>query len=128
VVIKREVFDSAGLFDESLPVCEDYDMWLRITARFPVLFIDKPYIIKNGGHQDQLSRRYEAMDRFRIKSIVNILNSNVLNEDMRLKALKELEKKCTIVAKGAYKRGKIKEAEFFMKIPEEVLYGEKFEI
>jgi len=100
VVIRRDVFEVIGLFDESLPVCEDYDMWLRITSRYPVLFIDKPYIIKNGGHEDQLSKRYEAMDRFRIKSILKILNSGVLNEELRGKAIKELEKKCIIVAKG----------------------------
>ncbi|HPU29249.1 MAG TPA: glycosyltransferase [Syntrophorhabdaceae bacterium] len=128
VVIRRDIFEVVGLFDESLPVCEDYDMWLRVTSRYPVLFIDKPYIIKNGGHGDQLSKRYEAMDRFRIKSIVNILKSDVLNKELKEKALEELKKKCTILAKGAYKRGKIKEAEFFMKIPEKVLYGEKFDI
>ncbi len=56
VVIKRKVFDRVGLFDETLPVCEDYDMWLRITSSYPVLFIDMPFIIKRGGHKDQLSR------------------------------------------------------------------------
>ncbi|MCX7965309.1 MAG: glycosyltransferase [Syntrophorhabdaceae bacterium] len=128
VVIKREVFDIVGLFDESLPVCEDYDMWLRITSRYPVLFIEKPFIIKNGGHEDQLSKRYKVMDIFRIKSIIKILQSDCLNDDMKTEAMEELKKKCTIVAKGAYKRGKIKEAELFMKIPEKVLHGEKFDI
>ena len=75
-----------------------------------------------------MSKRYEAMDRFRIKSILKILNSGVLNEELRGKAIKELEKKCIIVAKGAYKRGRIEEAEFFKKIPKKVLYGEKFDI
>ncbi|OPY79208.1 MAG: putative glycosyltransferase EpsJ [Syntrophorhabdus sp. PtaU1.Bin153] len=42
VVVKREIFDDVGLFDESLPVCEDYDMWLRIASKYPVLFVDKP--------------------------------------------------------------------------------------
>jgi len=56
VVVKKEVFDDVGFFDESLPVCEDYDMWLRITSKYPVLFVDKPLIVKRGGHEDQLSR------------------------------------------------------------------------
>jgi hypothetical protein len=31
-MIKREVFDKVGVFDESLPLWEDRPMWLKITA------------------------------------------------------------------------------------------------
>jgi len=96
VVIKRKVFDRVGLFDETLPVCEDYDMWLRITSSYPVLFIDKPFIIKRGGHKDQLSRAYEAIDRFRIQSLAKIIQGDILNREMRNAALNELRKKCRI--------------------------------
>ena len=116
VVIERAVFDSVGLFDESLPVCEDYDMWLKICARYPVLFIELPLIIKRGGHKDQLSRSYEAMDRFRIKGLVNILSSGILNETMTMKAKEELKRKCLIVAKGAGKRGKTDDAEHYLEL------------
>lgn len=128
VVIKREIFEKVGFFDESLPVCEDYDMWLRITSRYPVLFIDKPLIIKNGGHNDQLSKKFEVMDRFRIKSLVKILNDNCLSNEMRTMAMEELKKKCLIVAKGAHKRGKFEEAKLFEEIPDKVFHGEKFDI
>ena len=53
IVIHRRVFDDVGVFDETLPACEDYDLWLRTTCRYPVLFIDKPLIRKYGGHDDQ---------------------------------------------------------------------------
>ncbi|HQH42767.1 MAG TPA: glycosyltransferase [Syntrophorhabdaceae bacterium] len=125
VVIKREVFDTIGLFDESLPVCEDYDMWLRLSSRYPVLFIDRPLIIKNGGHEDQLSKRYEVMDRFRIKSLVKLLDSNTLDMDMREKAIGELERKCHIVARGAIKRGRFDEAKTLMKLVVTYKKGEK---
>lgn len=117
-VIRREVFDRVGLFDESLPVCEDYDMWLRISARFPVLFVESPLIIKRGGHDDQLSKSYEAMDRFRIQSLVNILRSDVLDEGMKAMATEELKKKSWIVANGARKRGKVEEAAYYLKLSE----------
>ncbi|HVN95735.1 MAG TPA: glycosyltransferase family 2 protein [Syntrophorhabdaceae bacterium] len=116
VLMKRDVFDCVGKFDESMPVCEDYDMWLRVSAHYPVLFVDKPLIVKQGGHEDQLSKRYPAMDRFRIDSIVRILDSNVLNEQMRNAAISELTKKCTIYAKGALKRGKIAEADSYLSL------------
>ena len=41
VIINRKVFNEVGLFDEKLPSCEDYDMWLRICSRYPVLFINE---------------------------------------------------------------------------------------
>jgi glycosyltransferase involved in cell wall biosynthesis len=117
VVIKRKVFDAVGLFDEGLVVCEDYDLWLRITSRYPVLFIEKPLIVKTGGHEDQLSRRYEGMDRFRIQSLVNILDSGVLDGAMRAQALGELTTKCRIYAAGATKRQKPEEARHYLSLP-----------
>ena len=118
VVIKRKILDEVGLFDETLPVCEDYDIWLRITSRYPVLFIDKPLIIKRGGHKDQLSRAYEAIDRFRIQSLAKIIQSNTLNPEMKNAALSELKKKCRIYAMGAEKRGRFKESDTYMQLYE----------
>jgi glycosyltransferase involved in cell wall biosynthesis len=118
VVIKRNVFDEVGLFDEDLPVCEDYDMWLRITSRYPALFIDKLFIIKRGGHQDQLSRAYEAIDRFRIQSLTKIIQSNTLSTKMRTAALNELKKKCRIYAMGAKKRGRFQESNAYIQLYE----------
>ncbi|HOD76362.1 MAG TPA: hypothetical protein PKJ17_10055, partial [Syntrophorhabdaceae bacterium] len=115
-VIRRSVFDAAGVFDESLPVCEDYDMWLRITARFPVTFIQKHLIIKRGGHPDQLSRAYDGMDRFRIASIVKVLDSGVLSPGQTRKAIGELRTKCRIYAGGAMKRGKKEEGERYLRL------------
>ncbi len=95
VAIKRELFDEVGLFDESLRVCEDYDLWLRITKKYPVGFSKDRAVIKYGGHSDQLSKSETAMDRFRIKALLK-------HKDMPY-ALKVAKKKCKIVLKGAYK-------------------------
>ncbi len=115
VLMKRDIFNHVGLFNESMPVCEDYDMWLRVAACYPVLFIEKQLIVKQGGHEDQLSKRYPAMDRFRIESIARILESAMLNEQMRDAAIRELIQKCTIYIKGAIKRGKTEETESYLK-------------
>lgn len=115
-VIKREVFEDVGLFDESLPVCEDYDMWLRVTARYPVLFIERPLIVKRGGHEDQLSRRYAGMDRFRIEAIVKILKDPCLKDSMREKAIDELKRKCLIYANGAMRRDRVEEAQYYLSL------------
>ncbi len=122
-VIHRSIFDAVGGFDESLPVCEDYDMWLRITARYLVTFIEKPLIVKQGGHADQLSRACDGMDRFRIASITKILDSGTLTPDLAEKAIKELRKKCRIYGGGAIKRGKEEEGQYYLNLAS--VYEEK---
>ena len=57
------LFQELGYFDESLPACEDYDLWLRICAKYPVLFVEEPLLRKFGGHDDQLSKKFWGMDR-----------------------------------------------------------------
>lgn len=109
-LVRRDLFDEVGLFDESLPACEDYDLWLRVTARFPVLLVDEPLVVKHGGHDDQLSRRYWGMDRFRITALEKILASDVLSASDRAAAESMLAKKIAIYASGARKRGKHAEA------------------
>ena len=103
VMIHRRVFDRVGLFDETLPVCEDYDLWLRICARMPVLFIREPLVTKYGGHGDQLSTRYRGMDRYRIRSIDRILNEVELDTSDRAAAVAALVGKTRIYLNGARK-------------------------
>lgn len=105
VLIHRSVFNDVGLFDESLPACEDYDLWLRVTARYPVLYVPQPLIVKYGGHADQLSRRHWGMDRFRIQALENILARGALSEDDRAAALAALNDKLDVLVQGARKRG-----------------------
>lgn len=105
VVIKRELFDQIGLFDESLPACEDYDLWLRICHQHPVYYVDQPLISKYGGHADQLSRYYWGMDRFRIRAIKNLLSNPSLSKANRDAAEAMLRQKLEILLKGARKHG-----------------------
>jgi glycosyltransferase involved in cell wall biosynthesis len=119
VVMRKAVFSEVGLFDETLPVCEDYDMWLRVCCRYPVLCIPQPLIIKRGGHTDQLSRSHEVMDRFRIKGLLKILESGFLTSAQAVTTVTELRKKCLIVAKGAEKRGRIEEARYYYTLADQ---------
>lgn len=41
-IIRRDVFEEVGLFDTNLIPVEDWDMWIRIVAKFPIDFIDEP--------------------------------------------------------------------------------------
>ncbi|MGA9176791.1 MAG: glycosyltransferase [Desulfobacterales bacterium] len=112
VMIHRGLFDRVGGFDETLPACEDYDIWLRISCRFPIHLIDTPLIIKRGGHDDQLSKG-AGLDKFRIKAIKKIIKSGILSEDQHRAAVKTLKKKCDIYAAGCRKRGREEEAWYY---------------
>ena len=103
VMIKKEVFSEIGGFDEALEVCEDYDLWLRLTARHPVLFLDEALTIKQGGHQDQLSRKHWGMDRFRIIALEKILKSGIGFSQQKA-VLDTIKKKAAVIRNGAWKR------------------------
>ena len=109
VVIHRSIFDEIGLFDDTLPACEDYDLWLRICSKWPVLYLNEQLIIKYGGHNDQLSKRYWGMDRFRIYALEKLIISNNLDYDDRIVAVKVLLEKLEILIEGGRKRNKTNE-------------------
>ncbi len=105
VVLERELFDRYGLFDEKMPVCEDYDLWLRIGAHQDVGLLDEFLIVKTGGHTDQLSRRERGMDRFRIYAMLKLFYSKCDLQLTDRKALQEMIiKKTVILIEGARKR------------------------
>ncbi len=116
VIIQRSLLDEVGNFDEQLPACEDYDLWLRICATHPVAFVEQPQIKKYGGHADQLSQQYWGMDRFRLKALEKIISLDILNEQDRSAAIETINSKAEILAQGARKRGKTAEAEAYMQI------------
>lgn len=105
VLIHRSLLASVSGFDETLPACEDYDLWLRVCARYPVLYLERPLITKSGGHADQLSRRHWGMDRFRVHALEKILNSNVLGDDDRTATVDTLLAKLQVLVQGARNRG-----------------------
>ena len=109
-LMHRDLFDLYGLFDPDLPVCEDYDLWLRICSREPVLYVDEPLLLKYGGHEDQLSRRYWGMDRFRIRALEKLILSGALDREALAAALDTLCRKIDIYADGAEKRRRYEEA------------------
>ncbi|MCG6879401.1 MAG: glycosyltransferase [Deltaproteobacteria bacterium] len=117
VMLKRALLEEVGVFDEDLPACEDYDLWLRIACRYPVYLIRQSLVIKEGGHPDQLSGRYKGMDRFRIKALVKLLRTGPLNALQKKAVLEQLSRKCHIYGTGCLKRGKKNEASYYLELP-----------
>lgn len=108
-LFRKEIFEEIGRFDEELPVCEDYDLGIRIAAKYPVHLHPKALVIKRGGHADQLSRKYWGMDRFRVIALEKALHLDLVPRQKEL-IRQELVKKYLILTKGYKKRNKHEEA------------------
>ena len=107
VLFHRSILDDVGYFDKDQKVCEDYDLWLRITAKYPVLYIDESLIKKYGGHEDQLSKVKDGIESHRIKVLEKLIMQKFTSVQKNA-MLKMLIEKLTIFSIGAQKRGKIK--------------------
>jgi len=117
VMIEKEFFIQQGGFDENLPACEDYDLWLRIGLKHPIHLVDRPLVVKRGGHPDQLSAN-SGLDKYRIASIQKLLDSGGLSRQEAAAAVRVLKEKCRVYAGGCRKRNRLDEAARYMKIAE----------
>jgi glycosyltransferase involved in cell wall biosynthesis len=110
VAFDRSFWEEVGPFDESLPACEDYDLWLRTLIRHPVGLCQEKLVVKTGGHPDQLSRKIVGLDLYRIQALLKLLHSGVLDHDQSKQAQNVLQDKAMIYIRGCLKRGKPEEA------------------
>ncbi len=122
VMIRKCLFEAVGVFDEQLPACEDYDLWLRISWRYPIHLIDTALVVKRGGHADQLSRA-PRLDRYRIRALEKILDSGLLSSHQYRAAARTLQEKCAVYAAGCRKHGREDEARFYEQLAQR--YREK---
>jgi len=116
VLLRRDLFEELGGFDETLEVCEDYELWLRLGVRQPVGLLDEPLVVKRGGHGDQLSRRHWGMDRFRVAALAKLLTRGEIDAPRRALAVAALHAKCAVLAQGARRRGRVDEAERYERL------------
>ena len=98
MMIHKKVLEDVGYFDEQLIACEDYDLWLRILAKYELGLIDEKLIRKIAGHENQLSFCTKMMDKYRILALLKHQNSQY-NDAITA----EIIKKCDIIIKGAIK-------------------------
>jgi glycosyltransferase involved in cell wall biosynthesis len=122
VMIRRGLFDRVGYFDETLPMAEDYDLWLRVAAEYPVYLLPEPLVIKRGGHPDQLSGT-PGIDRYRVRALEKLLQSGRLSPEQREWTWGALRDKCRVYGTGCLKRGKKEEGKAILTLPERYKVG-----
>jgi glycosyltransferase involved in cell wall biosynthesis len=110
VAVRRDFYEELGGFDEAYPVCEDYELWLRVAVRERVGLVPETLVVKRGGHPDQLSRSTWGLDRYRVAALAKLLGNASLDPPTRAAVVGVLEAKCAVLAKGAARRGRDDEA------------------
>ncbi len=119
VMMRREFFDIAGGFDESLPCCEDYDLWVRASGQIEFFKVDHPLTYKQGGREDQVSEQHRmGMDQFRITSLEKCLHLHVFSREQRMLLARELVRKSTIYGNGCVKHDRVEAGQKYLDIAE----------
>ena len=118
ILVSRKLLDRCGAFDEDFAVCEDYELWLRMFARHPIWFVDRPLLVKTGGHADQLSRSTWGLDRFRLRAMLKTDESGILSLQQEAWTAAEIVRKSEILAGGCEKRGRMEEASYYRSLAE----------
>ncbi len=106
-----------------LPICHTRELWLRVTAKHQIGYIDEFLVIKRGGHSDQLSEKYGQIEIFRIKALQVNPEADIFTGEQRRLAAAELARKCRIYAAGCRKRGRIRESEHYLELAEKYFYA-----
>jgi len=123
VMFSRALWGELGPFDERLPACEDYSLWLRVGVRHPVGLVPDPLVVKTGGHADQLSRRIIGLDLYRIYAMIDLLRSMALGAEQRALVVAALRERVRLYAQGCIKHGNDEEAVRVRELAAEVLRG-----
>lgn len=106
IMLHKDIFRAEGLFDESLAACEDYDLWLRLSLKYPIITLSHILAWKQGGHSDQLSQKYWGMDIFRVRALQKILNHSDISYREKKLVRQSLKSRYDVLELGAKKRGK----------------------
>ena len=76
-LIRKTVFDNIGLFDESLPVLQDYDLFIRIAQKYEISGIDLGLV----NYYSDFSRSHISLKPQEYKCAVSILMEKYKNHN-----------------------------------------------
>ena len=123
VMMRRELFEAVGGFDERLEACEDYDLWLRLLIDHEIGLLDEALVIRRAGHADQLSASTPALDRFRIVTLLKLMEMPALSVERGQAVAEVLAEKCLIYANGLERRNKFAEADHYNALAQRAMSG-----
>ena len=115
-MIERDLFIEVGGFREDLEIAEDYELWLKVTSKHDVAYLDLPLTVKRGGHPDQLTSKYGHIEFFRIQALASLIDYGYFSDLEQRLAAEELARKCLIYGEGCIKHGREEEGRKYLQI------------
>jgi glycosyltransferase involved in cell wall biosynthesis len=107
----RRCLEVINGFDENLPNCADYDLWVRITAKFPIHTLAEPVLYLPARSLD--SRGGWASHRFRVYALEKAFQTGYLNPEYRRMVAEQIVEKCRILVEGYQKKNSLERANFY---------------
>jgi len=111
-MINRVCFNECGFFDENLPACADYDLWLRLCSRYPVVHVPGPQLTRRSVRHRSSSRAW-TWDRYRVYALEKAFQSGHLDPGQRLLVAEEIVRKCERLVDGFTKQTSDERANFY---------------
>jgi glycosyltransferase involved in cell wall biosynthesis len=111
-MIHRSCFAECGAFDENLPACEDYDLWLRLAARYPIYYVDGPEVVRRSP-RPEISQHAWTWDRFRVYALEKAFQGGHLNPEQRFLVSQEIVNRCERLVEGFRRQKSEERANFY---------------
>lgn len=119
IIVKKEAIIEAGGFDEKLKTCEDYDLWMRITTKYPVIFVNHilcGYRVRSEGLSGNRIVRGLRWAHDRIRVIEKHLQEGLIPSNYQKMAKKILAQQCWYAGWNYFNRDSFDEARsYFLK-------------
>ncbi len=111
VVCRRAMLLAEGGFNPALPVCEDYELWLRLSVRQPFGLVETPLALRRL-HPDRLSK--QCMSRnlaIKARMLQRFYDSDIANGRLRPEVAEpRLARVCHAAARAALRGGDFRSA------------------
>ena len=113
ILVRREVLNEVGIFDEAFRICEDYDLWMRIARRHPALYVDRvlsKYRVRPDGLSGSLEERQSRWNYYGIQVREKHLRQNWVPHELQSLAKEVLSERYWDLGWHAFHRNRLKEA------------------
>lgn len=107
-MLRRDIFSSIGLFDESLIFGQTLELFARVVARYPIAYVEKP-LVYHRRHDRNHTRNPEAFWPMRISIIDRMLKNPSLYPEGAGEAYRERLKEQFVHFERAIARGQFKD-------------------
>ena len=116
ILVRREVLNEVGIFDETFRICEDYDLWMRIARRHPVLYVDRvlsKYRVRPDGLSGSLEERQSRWNYYGIQVREKHLRNEWIPSEFHGLVKSSLSRLCWNVGWTYFSQNRFNEARAF---------------